>query len=486
MSNLEFPAISAKWVIGSIALFHISVAAMAIGLAFIVAVIQVFAYTTKNRRYDLFAKRTQLFHVCIYNIGTINAIGLVFALSGLFPQFWSQIFVHFFWPFIIEEFLFFLLATTLTFHYFFWDHLWGHKKLHITLGVLLIPLFFLQMYFINGIGGFMLTPGFGEGEASLSRGILGYDFQAFYNPSFLMLQLHRAFANISYAGFCLAGWCGFRLFFTDTQEKKDYYEDCGLVSYYIAFTFFLSIPVIGYFYSHVLMTEAPQAFMNLMVGRGDVIVLGVDVWWLKHFFVAAMFGASLSFFHRIDKSKAPFSLPKIMVWSIAFFYLMFYVAMGMVMTWKFFWYMFIGAVASGYLGIKILNFNKGSAKTLYLVLGTLSFLTVMLGGYAREASRPRFVNRVSHYDDVYVPEERSPYLMVEVDPEVIPELPSETTKAVNLIEEKCASCHTLDIMRDYEDDNWEEVVELMVEYGTELTDGETEKIIAYLKSGKPY
>jgi cytochrome bd-type quinol oxidase subunit 1 len=211
MTPLEVPGISAKWVIGFFGLSHTAVASLAIGMAFLVTVAQIVAYRQQDRRYDLMAKRIQLIHVCIYNIGTILAIGLVFALSGLFPQFWSQIFVHFFWTLISEEFLFFLLATTLTFHSFFWDQLWGHKKLHIALGAMLTPLFLLQFYIINGIGAFMLTPGFREAEVSMRTGIVGWDMAAFYNPSFLMLTFHRAFANVAYGGFVVAALCGVML-----------------------------------------------------------------------------------------------------------------------------------------------------------------------------------------------------------------------------------------------------------------------------------
>ena len=161
---IQFPGISAKWVIGSVALFHTAVASLAIGFAFVVTVLQIIGYRRRRAEYDLLAKRVQLWHVCIYNVGTINAIGLVFVLSGLYPQFWSQIFVGFFWPMIVEEFSFFLLATTITLHYFFWDYLVTHKKLQIFLGSLLTPLFLIQFYLINGMGGFMLTPGARRGN----------------------------------------------------------------------------------------------------------------------------------------------------------------------------------------------------------------------------------------------------------------------------------------------------------------------------------
>ena len=117
-----------------------------------------------------------------------------------------------------------------------------------------------------------------EAEATLRAGIIGYDFKSLYNPSFLMLQLHRSFASISYAGFFMAGWCGIRLYTTKVKEKIKYYEDCGLLSFNIAFASLLSLPVIGYFYSHVLKTEAPDAFWNIMLGRGDVHVGGVTAY----------------------------------------------------------------------------------------------------------------------------------------------------------------------------------------------------------------
>jgi cytochrome bd-type quinol oxidase subunit 1 len=205
----------AKFAIGFLGLFHISVASLAIGFAFVVTALQIVGYRRKENQYDRLAKRIQLWHVCIYNIGTINAIGLVFALSGLYPQFWSQIFVQFFWTIIVEEVLFFMLATTLTLHYFFWDTMWGHKKLHIFLGSLMTPFFLMQFYIINGMGAYMLTPGFSEGQVSQWSGtaaITGWDFLAFYNPSFLMLTLHRSAVNVAYGGFFVAGACGLLLY----------------------------------------------------------------------------------------------------------------------------------------------------------------------------------------------------------------------------------------------------------------------------------
>ena len=405
---IDFPIIGAKGAIAFFGLFHTSVASMSIGTAFVVTICQIVGYKTGIRFYDQFAKRAQLFHVCIYNVGTINAIGLVFALSGLYPQFWEQLFTHFFWALIVEEFLFLLLATTLTFHYFFWDKLWGHKKLHIFLGAMLTPLFLLQMYLINALGGFMLTPGFAEeGVVSQFASVLGYDTRVIYNPSFLMLQLHRTFANISYAGFLLAGWCGYNLLRKRTDQiRRKYYELAGRLAFYTAFAAFLASPIIGYFYSWVLKYHAEEAFWNLMIGAGDIVKGGIDLWWVKQVFVMILMGMTIVFYKRQDRLKRPFSLPAVMVYSVATFYFIFYLAMGLVMTWRFFWWMLVSAVGAGALAWLLLKLNKESGKLVFVFVGFASFMTVILGGWSREAARPRFENRISHYDYIYVEDER--------------------------------------------------------------------------------
>ncbi len=488
MTPLAFPGLGAKWAIGSIALFHTAVASLGIGFAFFVTVAQILGYRQKDRRYDLLAKRLQLIHVCIYNVGTVSAIGLVFALSGLYPQFWSQIFVQFYWALIVEEFLFFLLATTLTFHYFLWDRLWGHKKLHIFLGALLTPLFFLQIYIINGLGGFMLTPGFGEAELSLRTGILGWDKLGFYNPSFLMLQAHRTFANVAYGAFVVAALCGVFLYLNRRPKLQDFYQQGGQLAFSVGFMAFLSLPVVGYFYAHVLRGHANEAFVNLMWGRGDVAAGGVDWWWLKQILVVGMLGMSLTLFRKASAAKQPLAVPAVMVYSVAFFYLMFYLAMGMIMTWAFFWTMLAFGLGGAALAAHLIRYHQGSPQAVYVLVGLLSFATVLLGGYSREASRPRFVDRIAHYDKVFVPEERQPFLMVEVDPASIPKAPPQPKPAgaAVLIREKCSGCHTLDRVKAYRLGNWEVIVHQMTAYGLKLTRAEAGLITAHLSSRDPY
>lgn len=496
----------AKFAIGFLGLFHTAVASLAIGFAFIVTVLQIIGYRRKDIRYDNLAKRVQLWHVCIYNIGTINAIGLVFALSGLFPQFWSQIFTQFFWTLVCEELLFFMLATTLTFHYFFWDTMWGHKKLHIFMGAMLTPMFFLQFYIINGMGAFMLTPGFGKDQVSLwsgTVGLLGWDKLAFYNPSFLMLTLHRTAANFAYGAFFVAAICGLSLYRSRSGKAQQWNETGGRLAFGAGFMSFLTLPVIGFFYAWVLKYYARGAYDNLMVGMGDVVVGGVDLWWTKQVIVAAMIGMGLVFAYRSAKARREFSLPLALVYSVGLIYLLFYVGMGMQMTWMFFWGSLTAAVLAGLWARHLFNRYEGSGRAVFVTMGLLSFLTVCLGGYVREASRPRFTdpsgqrvagfNRIPKYADIYADAERPEQLdiqMVVERPDYVselsperPRLTDEQVTGADLASSRCITCHTLERIHVYEHSDWDRVVGRMIAYGARLTPEESSKVVRYLESG---
>jgi cytochrome bd ubiquinol oxidase subunit I len=503
---IQFPG-GAKWSIGFTALFHTSVGSLAIGFAFAVTVLQIVGYRQREAKYDMLAKRVQLWHVCIYNVGTINAIGLVFLLSGLYPQFWSQLFVHFFWTMIVEELLFFLLAVTLTLHYFFWDDLRGHKKMHILMGSLLTPMFFLQFFLINGMGAFMLTPGFAKGGVSQwqgTMGILGWDKLAFYNPSFLMLTLHRTFANFAYGAFMVACICGVWLYKSKRPKMQDLHERGGRAAFNMAFISFLTLPIVGFFYAWVLKYHAKDSYNNLMHGRGDVVAGGIDWWWLKHIVVASMIGIGLAYSRRQARVHKGFKIPMALVYAIAGIYLMFYAGMGMQMTWLFFWASLACAVGAGLWTTHLLNRNNNSGRAVFILMGVLSFATVLLGGYNREASRPRFVspsgkpqagaNRIAHYDDVYAPNERAAGVtmrMVTSRPANVPEptltqIDPDRAGPEDLISDQCIGCHTLQRVHTYPRKDWPRVIRRMQAYGTRITIQQAQAISDHLLSGKPY
>jgi len=126
---------------------------------------------------------------------------------------------------------------------------------------------------------------------------------------------------------------------------------------------------------------------------------------------------------------------------------------------------------------------------------------VCLGGYVREASRPRFLspsgvrqagfNRIAHYDKVYVPQERACNVsmrMVRGSPPYKAELPVRPERptvkpetAADMVSYRCISCHTLERVHRYKGSDWRRVVGRMRAYGMRLTDEESQKVIAYLR-----
>jgi hypothetical protein len=289
----------------------------------------------------------------------------------------------------------------------------------------------------------------------------------------------------------VAAVCGLMMYLTRREKMVSFYEDGGRLAFGVGFTAFLSLPIVGFFYAHVLKYYANEAYVNLMWGRGDVIAGGVDWWWMKQLIVAGVLGACLRYFASASgDGKAPVPIPRIFVYAVALFYLSFYVAMGMIMTWAFFWWMASSAVAGALLAGHLRKSASGSPRGVYLLVGLLSFATVMLGGYAREASRPRFENRISAQDKIYIPAERAPYLMVDIGPADLPPMPPrpapEVDEAVVLIKRNCTGCHTLERIRNYKLKDWGETVALMRAYGLRITNDEADTIVAYLRGGKPF
>ncbi|UCD50048.1 MAG: cytochrome c, partial [Phycisphaerales bacterium] len=367
--------------------------------------------------------------------------------------------------------------------------------------------FFLQFFIINGMGAYMLTPAFAEGQASLwsgTAGILGWDKLAFYNPSFLMLTLHRTAANFAYAGFVVAGVCGVLLYRAKREKIKAWYESGGRFAFKVAFISFLTLPIIGFFYSWVLKYHAKEAYDNLMVGRGDVVAGGIDWWWTKQLVVAAMIGIGLVFGRKSAKAKREFALPMAAVYVVSLLYLMFYVGMAIQMTWLFLWGSLAAAIVAGLWASHLVNRYEGSGRAVFVTMGILSFLTVCLGGYVREASRPRFVspsgqqqagfNRIQQYSKVYHPAERpeniemrmvrgtAPHVAGLPERSPLVELPPET--AADLVSARCISCHTLERIYRYKGTDWDRVVGRMKAYGTRLNGEEAAEIADYLESGE--
>jgi hypothetical protein len=253
----------------------------------------------------------------------------------------------------------------------------------------------------------------------------------------------------------------------------------------------------------VLKYHAKTAYDNLMVGAGDVVAGGIDWWWTKHICVAMMIGAGLVFSRRVSQREKDFKIPMAGVYAMTLVYFLFYLGMGMQMTWRFFWGSLAAAVFGGFLCVHLLKRHEGSGRAVYVLMAVLSFFTVLLGGYAREASRPRFVspsgerqagfNRIAPFDNLYVPPERAEAgLNIDMKlekPEYVNQMPPrpslpkiEPETAADLVSFRCISCHTLERVYRYKGTDWDRVVGRMKAYGMRLSAEEQQQIVDYLNA----
>ena len=77
----------------------------------------------------------------------------------------------------------------------------------------------------------------------------------------------------------------------------------------------------------------------------------------------------------MSKIQMQSTLATAMIYAVAIFYLMFYIAMGMLMTWFFFWVSFGCAVLAALLARHLLNYHQNSGRAIFVLMAILSFAT---------------------------------------------------------------------------------------------------------------
>jgi cytochrome d ubiquinol oxidase subunit I len=89
---------------------------------------------------------------------------------------------------------------------------------------------------------------------------------SYFNATFVPLNMHRFVGNISFAGFLLAGYAGFRYLRSTQEENREYYDWMGHWGLVWGFGFLLLQPLIGYGYMKSIREHNPEAFDYIMTG----------------------------------------------------------------------------------------------------------------------------------------------------------------------------------------------------------------------------
>ncbi|MDF1574041.1 MAG: cytochrome ubiquinol oxidase subunit I [Bacteroidales bacterium] len=185
------PQLGGGLLIAIIAILHVVIAHLAVGGGLFLVLTERKAVKTKNSALlEYVRKHTWFFLLLTMVFGGMSGVGIWFIISLVNPAATSSL-IHTFvfgwaieWVFFIGE-----IVALLIYHYRFGKM---DSKSHMILGWLYFIFAWLSLVVINGILGFMLTPGKWIETGSFWHG--------FFNPSYLPSLLFRTSISLIFAG----------------------------------------------------------------------------------------------------------------------------------------------------------------------------------------------------------------------------------------------------------------------------------------------
>src|SRR5919202_706691 len=407
IGDLQVPVIGKNVVIAVLVQTHILFATFIIGAVLIAATSEYLGMVTKQNNYERFARNLARFVVLLFASGAALAITFVLALITLFPVFVSGLQNIFFWVFLVEAFMFLGQIIIVYAWYNVWDKLAYRKSLHVVFGFVAGFFGLIAMTVIDGVASFMLTPP----EANINDVA-----RTFLNQTSIPLNMHRFVGNLSYVGFLIAGWAGWRYLRTTREDDREYYDWMGHFGLLWGFGFLLVQPVIGYGYLKGIRESSPAAFNTIML-QDKAWVFNLLVTWL-----AIMSIASTAYFvHKLRFAVKPVEfLRKLCVGALGFIALFTSltlipkdgnlvpqiglvflggeqtdIPLGSMYPWKFIGLigmMLVGVfILALYLRVSATGFHWGRASRwsqyALIVCAVTVVLTMMTMGYTRETAR---------------------------------------------------------------------------------------------------
>jgi cytochrome d ubiquinol oxidase subunit I len=305
IGDLQVPIIGKNVVIAVLVQTHILFATFIIGAVLVAATSEYLGLVTKQPRYERFARNLARFVVLLFASGAALAITFVLALVTLFPVFFSYLQNIFFWVFLVEAFMFLGQIIIVYAWYNVWDKLAYRKSLHVVFGFVAGFFGLMAMTMIDAVASFMLTPA----EAPVNDVA-----RTFLNQTNVPLNMHRFVGNLSYVGFLVAGWAGWRYLRTTREDDREYYDWMGHFGLIWGFGFLIMQPIIGYGYLKGIRESSPDAFDTIMIGD-KAWVFNLLVIWL-----AIMSIASTAYFvHKLRFAIQPMEfLRKLSVGALGF------------------------------------------------------------------------------------------------------------------------------------------------------------------------
>lgn len=264
---MNFPIWELHWaggglLIALIAVFHVYIAHFAIGGGLFLVLTEHLGYRRNSQAILDYTKRhTKFFLIVTMVLGGISGVGIWFIISLVSPAATTQLIHTFVFAWAIE-WVFFLAEIVALFIYFYTFGKMGRRN-HLAIGWLYFFFGWMSLFMINGIIGFMLTPG----DWLTTR-----DFwDGFFNPTFWPALAFRTFIAL-----ILAGLYGF---VTATWEKDAKTRET-LVRYCATWLLapFAFLLLSGWWYVSVL----PEESRAMVLGANPEITPYLQgFWWIS-------------------------------------------------------------------------------------------------------------------------------------------------------------------------------------------------------------
>jgi cytochrome bd-type quinol oxidase subunit 1 len=238
------PQLGGGLLIAIIAILHVVISHLAVGGGLFLVLTERKAVRTNNSALlDYVKKHTWFFLLLTMVFGGMSGVGIWFIISLVHPAATSSL-IHTFvfgwaieWVFFIGE-----IVALLIYHYRFGKM---DARSHMILGWLYFIFAWLSLFIINGILGFMLTPGKWLETGSFWHG--------FFNPSHLPSLIFRTCISLIFAGvfgLVTGAWL------KDREMRRTVFRLCAGWMY---------IPLVALVFSGIYYTRviSPESFQNL-------------------------------------------------------------------------------------------------------------------------------------------------------------------------------------------------------------------------------
>jgi cytochrome d ubiquinol oxidase subunit I len=256
-------SVAARAAIGSLFSIHILIAGLISGAGELGPVIEWLGYMRQRPRYDRLAHGLGRFITLYFSFSSFIAILLITVLLvGLWGHFWTTMVTIAWWPLFIEAWSFVLQVVLAYLWYYTWDPLRAFKGVHMALGGLLAIASFIQVYMIDIVASYMLTP---TNPTNPIRLVL--------NPTSYPLTLHRTVGNLAYIGFAFGGFCAIKYLRARTVEDRAFFDWAGSFGLIWGVAMTLLQPIIGYSYAKEIQLHTYGSWYRMMRGSLSTVFL---------------------------------------------------------------------------------------------------------------------------------------------------------------------------------------------------------------------